>query len=64
MKNIPYISLHPSKFDIVLPKTPLYEQRYGGLDPKIVNNTYSTEENGTTTCMKGNPHDTIIWKPL
>ena len=31
--------------------------RYGGLDPKIINNIYNTEENGTTTCIMGNPHD-------
>ena len=33
---------------------------YGGLDPKIINYTCNTEENGTTTCIKGNPHDVII----
>ena len=51
----------PSKFDIMIPKTPL--QRYCGLDPKIINNTCDTEENGTATCIKGNPHD-IIGNPL
>ena len=29
----------------------------GGLYPKIINNTCNTEENGTTTCIEGNPHD-------
>ena len=32
---------------------------YNGLDPKMINNTCDTEENGTTTYIKGNPHDVI-----
>ena len=51
-----------SKFDIVIPKTPL--QRYGSLDPKTINNTYNTEENGTATCIAGNAHHIIIGNPL
>ena len=39
-------------------------QRDGGLDPKIINKTCDTEENGTTTCIDGNPHDAIIGIPL
>ena len=35
---------------------------YDGLDPKRINNTCDTEENGTTTCIKGNPYDIIIGK--
>ena len=27
------------------------------MDPKIINNTCYTEENDTTTCIEGNPHD-------
>ena len=33
-----------SKFDIVIPTIPLYEGN-SGLDPKIINNNCSTEEN-------------------
>ena len=29
------------------------------MDPKIINNTCDTEESGTTTCIKGNPHDVV-----
>ena len=27
------------------------------MDPKIIDNTFDTEDNGTTTCIEGNPHD-------
>ena len=33
------------------------------LDPKIINITCNTEENGTTMCIEGNSHD-IIGKSL
>ena len=34
-------------------------QKYGTLDPKAINNTFDTGENGTATCIKGNAHDVI-----
>ena len=34
------------------------------LGPKMINNTCGTEENGTATCIEGNPHNVIIWKPI
>ena len=37
-------------------------QVYGSLDPKIINNTCDTEDNGTTRCIKGNPHGIIVGK--
>ena len=37
---------------------------YGGLDPKIINNTCDTEENGIATYIEGNPINVIIVKPL
>ena len=46
----------------MIPQTPL--QMYSGLDPKTINNTGDTEENGTTTCIEGNTHDVIRKKPL
>ena len=49
----------PSKFDTVIPKKPLYEGMVVWIlnNPKIINNTWNTEENGTVTCIQGNPHD-------
>ena len=35
----------------------MFLQRYVGLNPKIINNTCNTEENGTATYIERNPHD-------
>ena len=40
----------------MISKTPVYKGMVV-LDPKIINNNGSTDENGTATCTEGYPHD-------